>query len=722
MKIKEFFTYAFNKWLPLSNHDVGSLSYWRERILFSILFSGVLLGSLVIIAIIPLVIIEQRWNLLIFDSLSWIAGLLLLIYPNISFHTRVIISVVIMYTIGLFLTIHIGPLSGGPAWLFSFSVISGVLLGTRASIISVLINAATLSIVGFLFINTSLGQSLPFFNTTQHMYAAGVNFLFLNALCSISVSVLLKGLNRSHEKEKRLSASLQKSEKKYKHIYDNAPAGMYEFDFTTGRFISVNKVMHSYTGYSEKELLSMDPMELFTNESRKLLFKTVKRIISGEIIIDKNEYNIITKKGKKLSIIINSDFIWENEKLKKARVVLHDITELKKEEKEKIKAQKIAGEQKKLGLIGQIAGKMAHDFNNILGIIMGNAELSLLDCKDAAAKKSFKLIFEQTIQGKNLTKNLVAFAKSHEPKQEFFKIDERVDLVIDLLKRDLKKIEVIKEVREKMLDLLADPGMIEHALVNLVQNSIHALSLVENPRIIIRTYNSDDFVCFEIEDNGCGIPEKHIKNIFDPSFTLKGSNDTTGSYATDIKGTGYGMSNVKKYIDQHMGTISVQSEFGLGAKFTICLPVTIKELINKEKTELKKKATYFKKNILLVEDEADISDVQYRVLTQKPCNHKVDIASDGQIAKEMFNKKKYDLISLDYVLSGYMNGMDIYNHIRKTDRTVPVLFISGNIEFLESIRELKQKDAYVDHLSKPCQNKNYLSSINKLLKKTGTEQ
>ena len=74
------------------------------------------------------------------------------------------------------------------------------------------------------------------------------------------------------------------------------------------------------------------------------------------------------------------------------------------------------------------------------------------------------------------------------------------------------------------------------------------------------------------------------------------------------------------------------------------------------------------------------------------------------------------------MLPGKINGMDVYHHIRKTNQTVPVLFISGNIEFLESIKELKQKDAYIDHLSKPCQNKDYVNGINKLLEKTLAEQ
>ncbi len=703
------------KMLPLSDHKIDTLPYWRERILFSILFFGVLLGALNLLSVLPLVFKEHLWGLLIFDVSAWISWVMLLTLPDISFKIRTAITVLFIYSIGLFLTIYIGPLGGGPFWLFSFSLIAGILLGSRAAIFTVLVNIATIFVIGFLVATTDFGQSFPDFNHPTHMYVASVNFIILNALCSISVSILLKGLNRSHEKEQKLIGSLRESEKKYKHIYNNAPSGMYEYDFTKGKLVSVNRVMCSYTGYSEKELLSMNPLHIFTQESRKLIAEVVKKALAYEPISDNTEYNIINKDGKKLSAILSRDFIYKNKKLKRAQVVVHDITELKQEEKEKIKAQKIAGEQKKLSLVGQIAGKMAHDFNNILGIIMGNAELSILDCEDAAARKSFKLIFDQTIRGRNLTKNLVAFAKSNEPKQEFFKINDKIDLVVNLLKKDLQGIELIRENSSVAPDLLADPGMIEHAIVNLVQNSIHAVSRVENPLIIIRTFNLNDNVCFEIKDNGCGIPQKHIKKIFEPSFTLKGSNDIIDSYTSDIKGTGYGMSNVKKYIDQHKGTIAVKSELESGTKITVCLPVTEKKSINPEKRKLEKEKPYSCKHILIVEDEADIADVQYRVLTREPFNHRVDIAPDGQTAKKLFNSNRYDLVSLDYILEGAINGMDIYNYIREKEMTIPILFISGNIEFLESIKKLKQKDDNIDHISKPCQNKDYVNNINKLL-------
>jgi CheY-like chemotaxis protein len=175
------------------------------------------------------------------------------------------------------------------------------------------------------------------------------------------------------------------------------------------------------------------------------------------------------------------------------------------------------------------------------------------------------------------------------------------------------------------------------------------------------------------------------------------------------------MANVKKYIEQHNGKIGVESVVNSGTKFTITLPVIKKELSIEEKVELQKEIIYFEKYILLVEDEQAIADVQYRILTQDPCNHKVDIANNGQVALDLFDRNQYDFVSLDYILPGSINGMDIYNHIRKTNKAVPIIFISGNLEFLESIQNLKRKDPYIDHLSKPCKNIDYVTGINRLL-------
>ena len=600
-KIKKVHSILLERMIPQGIHEISSLAYWRAQILFSLIFSGVLIGTFVVIAVIPMAIENNLWKLMFFDTGMWVFGIFLLISSRISFIARATISVLALYGVGLFIIISVGPLSGGPAWLFCFAVLTAILMGSWAAVLAVLTNAITISVIGYVMINNIWGQSFPFFDSSQHMYVAGINFLFLNALVAISVSVLIKGLTQSHEKEKRLLIALKK-----------------------------------------------------------------------------------------------------------------EIQERQLAQEEKIEAQKIIEEQKRLSLIGQVAGKMAHDFNNILGIIMGNTELLLLECKETKIRKTLELIFGQTKRGRNLTKNLVIFAKSQEPKYSFFNINDKFAYILNLLKKDLKGIELVVDNKPDIPNLFADAEMFEHAMINFLQNSIHALSLVKYPKITLHAYSIDDKICFEVEDNGCGIPTEHINKIYDPSFTLKGSMDALGLYKTGIKGTGYGMANIKKYIDLHNGSIDVESQQGSGTKFTVCLPVIQKKLSYKEKMEIQELKLHKGKYILLVEDEVAISDIQNEILTNEPCNHKVDIANSGQLAIDLFGWNEYDLVSLDYILPEGINGMDVYNHIRKINKTIPILFISGNIEFLESIKDLKQNDNHIDHLSKPCQNKDYLNSINRL--------
>ncbi len=519
------------------------------------------------------------------------------------------------------------------------------------------------------------------------------------------------------ETVKKRTAEIQQSKAQYKSLVEDTKAIAWEVDLESLRFTYISPKIYNLTGY---------PSEMWKNFEfwASIIYPADRdycvNFCQTETEKGKDhefEYRINTANGKTIWVKELVSVIKDDEKPIYLRGYLIDITERKQAEQEKIKAQEITANFKKMALVGQIAGKMAHDFNNILGIIMGNTELSLLDCKDTETKKTLKLIFEQTLRGKNLTKNLVAFAKDQEPKQQFFSINEKIGLVQNLLKKDLEGVDAIKEDGLGIPDLLADPGMIEHALVNLLQNSIHATSMVEQPQIIIRTFHKNKDIYIEIEDNGCGIPEEALDRIYEPAFTLKGSSDVTNSYKPGIKGTGYGMANVKKYIEQHKGNILIDSKIGEGTKITISLPVMKKELTEKEIIEIQKDIFYSEKYILLVEDEQAISDVQYKVLTHEPCNHKVDIAATGQMAVDLFNRNKYDFVSLDYVLSGKLNGMDVYKNIRQTNDTIPILFVSGNLDFLESIKELKHKDNYIDHLSKPCQNKDYVTCINDLLGK-----
>ena len=508
---------------------------------------------------------------------------------------------------------------------------------------------------------------------------------------------------------------LEKREKMFRTLVEAASVGINELDIDETILYS-NKVFAQMLGYeNEQDIIGRNLKEFTTSDTFcEMIQKTKEERPKG--VAKMYETRLVSKNGTIKDVIVNCTPVgYDTGRVTKYIGVVTDITEQKHDHREKILAQKHAADQEKHALVGQVAGKMAHDFNNILGAIMGNAEISLLDCKDENIRQTLEIILEQTLRGRNLTKNLVAFAKNQEPKQELFNINEKINLALSLLKKDLDHIKVTTDLKTDIPLLLADPGMIEHSLINLLQNSIHATSMVENAAILIKTYHRHRTICIEIEDNGCGIPEKHKNSIYTPAFTLKGQNDLLNAYRKNIKGTGYGMSNVKMYIEKHHGRISFESEENKGTKFIIELPVRQATLTNEEIIEVKKKAIQTQKHILIVEDEAPISNIQSRVLSQKPFEHHVDIAVNGQMAVELLDKHKYDLVSLDYILPGNLTGLDIYHHIRQKDKLVPILFISGNLEFIKSIKELQLNDKRINHLSKPSTNKNYAETVNELL-------
>ncbi|MCG8688755.1 MAG: transporter substrate-binding domain-containing protein [Desulfobacterales bacterium] len=522
------------------------------------------------------------------------------------------------------------------------------------------------------------------------------------------------GVNRDITIRKRTEEELLHSESKFRNIFNFLDVmimmnGLEEDGF---RFLEVNTAACSMLKFTREEMLQKTPMDIDEN------------LITGRVSVADmprhgdpplfTETVLRRKDGSKFPVELSAVGI-EYEGRPGILAAVRDITDRKQNEEEKLEAQRSALQHEKYALVGQIAGKMAHDFNNILAGILGNAQLELFEGVEKQREETLNLIVDLAMRGSNLTKNLIAFAKDQEPKFEYFSINDKMEFVLSILKKELIEINIIRKYNSAVSNLLADPGMIEHALVNVIQNAVHATSNTRDPNITLKTDQLKDHIIIEVEDNGCGMPQDLTDRIFEPAFTLKGIKDVTGSYKPGIKGTGYGMTNVKKYIEQHKGQVAVESQIDKGTRVAIRLPIIKKELTKKEIIEIKATKSYSGKQILLVEDEQAISNVQYQILTHQSINHKVDIAANGKLAIDLFNRYQYDLVSLDYILPGQTNGMDVYKHIRKTNRTMPILFVSGNIEFIESIKELKKKDPIIDHISKPCPNKEYINRINRLL-------
>gem|GEM_PF-1774593 len=502
----------------------------------------------------------------------------------------------------------------------------------------------------------------------------------------------------------------RKNENRFRDLVEFLPVPIWEYDFNlTLNF--ANREALEFFGFTREDIgkkLEMD--RLVSPPYRDRVYERINVHARGENP-GPMELELVRKNGKPAWGNVIPILICEQGIPVGIRNCFLDLTRQRRLEREAIKA----AEQEKFALVGQVAGKMAHDFNNILSAIVGNAELTLLDCKDKEISATLEIILEQAKRGNILTRNLVAFSKDQEIREVYFNINDKMDLVLNLLKKDLAGIMVIKHFQDAPPDLLADPGMIEHALVNLVQNAVHAMAKTAHPVLGLSTASDGDAMTIVIQDNGCGIPEAYADEIYSPSFTLKGSRDFTGVYPPEIKGTGYGLSNVKKYIDKHNGTIAFFSREGEGTRFTLTLPLKAKALFPREKDDLMRKPVVKNKRILVVEDEPAISMVLCKILSSDPFYHNVSLAEDGEEALARIEAQEFNLVSLDYVLPGKMNGLAVYKHIRRIRPTLPVVFISGNLRFLKSIEAMKESDPFVDHLPKPFGNLVYADKMNQWL-------
>ena len=505
-----------------------------------------------------------------------------------------------------------------------------------------------------------------------------------------------------------MQESLRISEEKYRTLFESMNEGVAFHEIVYGpggnpqnyRILDANKTYEIFTGISREAVRGKLATQAYNAEDPPYLDVFSKVAETGEPI---NFETYFSPMGKHFRISIFS-----SEK-GHFTTVFSDITQQKHvEEKERL-----FREQDKLAAIGKVAGKMAHDFNNVLGITLGTSELLLADDLPHDIRTEIEAIRESAVRGREITQNLLFFAKDQELKYSQIDLNREIGSVVRALRSDLNRIKVQMDFGAGLDQVTVDEGLLNNALINLIQNAIHALSKTTAPVLSLRTARENREIIIEIRDNGCGIPEEHFEKIFDPSFSLKGSMDRDGAYSKDIKGSGYGLANVKRAVDKHGGTITLESSPGQGAAFRIGLPVIDAELATEDKGQNSFHESVVGKRILIVEDEVHFGNILYRLL--RKIGHRVSLANTGEIAMDLIAENQFDAFSIDLILPD-MNGFDIYRKIRETDREVPVIFVSGNFEFMQSMIDLKKEDIKVDHIAKPFDNIAYVNKIHDWLK------
>lgn len=352
-----------------------------------------------------------------------------------------------------------------------------------------------------------------------------------------------------------------------------------------------------------------------------------------------------------------------------------DITERRVLEEELRQSQKMES-------IGQLAGGVAHDFNNILTVILGQA--SLLTCEhdlSPAVRDSLSEITEAAERAASLTRQLLTFSRKQVMQLGRLDLNSIVNDMMRMLRRTLgEEITLAVNLAPELPLIHADQAMMQQILLNLAVNARDAMP--EGGRLEISTgtltigpdesrTNPDALpgpaVCLRVSDSGSGIPPQIIPHIFEPFFTTK-----------DIgKGTGLGLASVHGIVKQHRGWIKLTSEIGCGTVFNICIPALHRGITGTESATPETSSPTGTETVLIVDDDAAVRQTGGILLRR--LGYTVIEASSGTHALELFDQglPKIDLLLTDMVMPDGMGGKELAEILRAKIPGLPVLYSSG---------------------------------------------
>ena len=329
--------------------------------------------------------------------------------------------------------------------------------------------------------------------------------------------------------------------------------------------------------------------------------------------------------------------------------------------------------------VGQLAGGVAHDFNNILTVIQGHASLLGDESLTPAQHKAALEITQAADRAASLTRQLLAFSRRNVIQPRNLDLNDALCQMAKMLQRVIGE-DIALDVRyaSNLPPVYADPGMFEQVLLNLAVNardampkggrldlSLRAVALDRIAASKLSDARPGTFVALTVADSGCGIPRENLEHLFEPFFTTK-----------DVgRGTGLGLATVYGIVKQHNGWISVESEVGRGTKFDIYLPASEKPI--SATITPAKKVRGGSERILLVEDEEPLRELVRCVLESYGYN--VVDAPSGKRAFDVWkeHERNFDLLLTDIVMPDGVTGRDLADALKQEKPDLRVLFSSG---------------------------------------------
>jgi PAS domain S-box-containing protein len=455
-------------------------------------------------------------------------------------------------------------------------------------------------------------------------------------------------------------------------ITDNAAEALFLLD-AGGRVTFVNPAAERMFGFSLGELLGQVLHEKihkvrpdgtpYPADECPLMqsFRTAATFTEQEDVL-------LRKDGASVEVSWSSAPVLENGKVRAAVLVIHDISERKRSEEKLRLAQRLES-------IGLLAGGVAHDFNNILTGIMGNASLIEEDLPPAAADR-IRAVIDGAEKAANLTRQLLAYAGKGQFVIEQIDFSELVRDMTGLMRLSVpKNVELLYSLRDRLPLILADPGQIQQIVMNLVINAGEAIGPEGNGTVWVSTGVQElqqpvtdaagmqaapgCYVFLEVKDTGCGMDSQTRTRIFEPFYTTK------------FTGRGLGLAAVSGIIRSQKGAIFVDSAPGAGSTFRVLFPVT-----RTSNDQPGQAGGARRPKVLVVDDEQTVRDFLKAALEQH--GYSVLLARDGSDGIELWQQHRDEivLVLLDLVMP-VIGGQQMLAEIKRRDPGAKVLLTSG---------------------------------------------
>jgi PAS domain S-box-containing protein len=504
----------------------------------------------------------------------------------------------------------------------------------------------------------------------------GVSLTLLFTLLTASIV----GHRTNLESRVRLrTAALRESERRMTTLFGNLPGMAYRCDPDpdwTMRFASVGTLQ--LTGYAAGDLIGNNRVSyasLVHQDDRARLWQTVQQSLESSRTFT-IEYRILPATGPE-------KWVWEqgcaipdaNGHIEAIEGFISDITQRKLLEDQFRQAQKMEA-------IGRLAGGVAHDFNNILAVILMNTSFLRTDPQLSDEQiDGLDQVALAAERGANLTRQLLSFSRRQVVQTRPLDLNDVVSGMARMLQRIIgEDVTLQTRLLPGGAPVLADPGMIEQILLNLAVNARDAMpgggqlnihldrfTLSPSEPIPHPAARPGDFILLTVQDTGSGIAPDLIPHLFEPFFTTK----EVG------KGTGLGLATVHGIVDQHRGWIKVHSQLSHGSSFLVHLPRLEDQEALRTEQETALRIRGGGETILLVEDEPALRLLAGQAL--KNYGYRVIEAPTGAVALELWNKqpKAINLLLTDMVMPGGVSGPQLASRLKAKQPDLKVIFVSG---------------------------------------------